>query len=123
MTGNSDTPAPTSAVDGEVVKAIKKQIILAMQLHDFGHNGTSGQFHTNAPKIALLEECAEKAAIAIAALKAPAVPAAMGGAGELVDRLRDIKAHLRQLPLIEVNGKMINPVCDTIDEAIAALAG
>ncbi|MER8924310.1 hypothetical protein [Mesorhizobium sp. M0859] len=83
-------PAPTSAADGEVVEAIKKQIILAMQLRDFGHTGTGGQFHTSAPKIAMLEECSEKAATAIAALNAPAVPAPMGGAGEMVERINDL---------------------------------
>ncbi|ESZ63758.1 hypothetical protein NL532_32055 [Mesorhizobium sp. C120A] len=51
--------------------AAKILIIQAMQLKDFGHEGTGGEFWTNASKTALLEECAENAARAVLALVTP----------------------------------------------------
>ncbi|MER8983929.1 hypothetical protein [Mesorhizobium sp. M0843] len=51
--------------------AAKRLVIQAMQLKDFGHEGTGGEFWTNASKTALLEECAEKAARAVLDLVTP----------------------------------------------------
>ncbi|WP_050593827.1 hypothetical protein [Mesorhizobium sp. LSHC414A00] len=51
--------------------AATRLIIQAMQLKDFGHEGTGGDFWTNASKTALLEECAEKAARAVLDLVTP----------------------------------------------------
>lgn len=63
-------------IETKALAAAKKQIILAMQLHDFGHEDAKGNFRTNAPKIYKLEECAAKAAEAairayLAALDSP----------------------------------------------------
>ncbi|MER9524055.1 hypothetical protein NKI96_10765 [Mesorhizobium sp. M0292] len=52
-------------------QAAKILIIQAMQLKDFGHEGSDGDFRTNASKTALLENCAEKAARAVLALVTP----------------------------------------------------
>ncbi|MER9697615.1 hypothetical protein [Mesorhizobium sp. M0146] len=51
--------------------AATRLIIQAMQLKDFGHEGTGGEFWTNASKTALLEECAENAARAVLDLVTP----------------------------------------------------
>ncbi|ESX17540.1 hypothetical protein X766_16035 [Mesorhizobium sp. LSJC255A00] len=59
--------------------AAKRLVIQAMQLKDFGHEGTGGEFWTNASKTALLEECAENAARAVLDLVTPGkAPAAAG---------------------------------------------
>lgn len=46
----------------KVLEAVKKQIILAMQLYDFGHTSENGDYTTTPEKIALLDERAEEAA-------------------------------------------------------------
>lgn len=61
---------PTAIVDEGMVERAKRQIILAMQMQDFGHNGTGGDFNTNPRKIELLEACAETAARSVLALSA-----------------------------------------------------
>lgn len=61
---------PTAIVDEGMMERAKRQIILAMQMQDFGHNGTGGDFNTNPRKIELLEACAETAARSVLALSA-----------------------------------------------------
>ncbi|MES0134481.1 hypothetical protein NKJ88_05890 [Mesorhizobium sp. M0016] len=70
---SSKTGASRAAAKSDTLRsAAKRLIIQAMQLKDFGHEGSDGDFRTNASKTALLEECAEKAARAVLDLVIPA---------------------------------------------------
>lgn len=49
-------------IDPKGLKAATKQVVLAMQMNDYGHTNSDGDFITTPTKIGLLEQTAGKAA-------------------------------------------------------------
>ncbi len=64
---------PAHGREDELVEKMARKIMLAIQLHDFGHRNEKGEFICSPSQIDLLTKCCAEAARAALAVARPAI--------------------------------------------------